>query len=155
MRNHKAHGFAGTRLYRVWNSMRDRCNRPKSKAYKNYGGRGISVCSEWDSFLTFRNWALSNGYDENAKYMECTLDRIDTNGNYSPENCKWSNWSQQQSNTRRTHNITYNGKTQCLTRWCEEYGINFQTMLHRLYKMKLPFEVAINMPVKTCGRRLK
>ena len=101
------HGKNHTRLYNVWVGMRQRCTDPKHKSYKNYGGRGISVCKEWDEYLTFEQWALSNGYNSDAKYGDCTLDRIDVNGNYCPENCRWvdtKTQAQNKRNSKKNHN---------------------------------------------------
>lgn len=101
--NRRTHGGKGTRLYRVWQGMRERCENPNHVSYKLYGGRGISVCSEWDQdYASFRDWALSSGYDFNAKRGDCTLDRVDVNGNYCPENCRWVSMLIQ-SNNRRDH----------------------------------------------------
>ena len=85
------HGGRHTRLYSIWASMKTRCLNPNSKTYHYYGGRGISICDEWkDNFSAFRDWALSNGYRD-----DLTLDRIDSDKDYSPENCKWSTWHEQ------------------------------------------------------------
>lgn len=95
------HGSTGSRLYRVWGGMKKRCYNPKEKAYKDYGGRGITVCDEWKaSFEAFCEWAMANGYDENAAYGECTIDRIDVNGNYEPTNCRWVPMAEQNKNKR-------------------------------------------------------
>lgn len=97
-KHHKSH----TRLYNVWNGMRQRCNDPNHKSYSNYGGRGIKVCDEWSEYSVFEKWALDNGYDVNAEYGICTLDRIDVNGNYSPDNCRWVDIPTQAKNKRNS-----------------------------------------------------
>ena len=95
----KTHGMKNTRIYRVWCSMKERCYNLNNKSYKNYGGRGIKVCSEWkDSFVSFFLWASENGYNRDAKYGECTLDRIDFNSDYSPENCRFVSIKNQNRN---------------------------------------------------------
>ena len=98
----KKHGKSRkSRLYNVWVGMRQRCNDKNHKSYKNYGGRGIRVCEEWDDFESFEAWALDNGYDKDAPYGECTLDRIDVNGNYEPSNCRWVDAATQARNKRK------------------------------------------------------
>lgn len=93
----ETHGLSDTRMYRIWKDMRRRCNNPNRNNYKDYGGRGISVCEEWDkSFMEFYNWAMSNGYDD-----DLSIDRIDNNGNYEPNNCRWILSNMQHRNTRK------------------------------------------------------
>lgn len=95
------HNKCYTRLYKVYCGMKGRCTYPSHKSYKNYGGRGIKVCKEWDeSFENFYIWAMEHGYDENAPHGQCTIDRIDVDGNYEPSNCRWVNLKTQAQNKR-------------------------------------------------------
>lgn len=120
----KKYEFSNKRLYSVYAAMIDRCYEPKTKRYKHYGGRGIKVCDEWlESYDVFAQWAYENGYAPLAKQGECTLDRVDVNGNYEPNNCRWITNAEQQLNRRNNHLITYNGKTQTVKEWGIELGI--------------------------------
>lgn len=123
------HGFYGTRIYNIWTGMKDRCYSEKCPQYKHYGGRGIRLCEEWaNNPKNFCEWAMANGYKENL-----TIDRIDCNGDYSPNNCRWVTMDEQQRNKRNNRNITYNGKTQCVAAWARELGISHGTLFTRIY----------------------
>ena len=108
--------------------MKARCYNPHNKSYKNYGGRGISVCDEWiDSYEAFYKWAISSGYQPGL-----TIERIDNEKGYSPENCRWATKAEQTRNRRSVIWITYNGKTQCMEDWAKELGISRGTISSRL-----------------------
>lgn len=122
------HGGSYDKLYSVWNGIKQRCNNEKSNAYKNYGGRGISVCDEWEnSYVAFRDWAISNGYVEGLE-----IDRIDNNGNYCPENCRVITHKEQQSNKRTNRWLTYNGETKTLSQWADCLGIKSNSLIYRI-----------------------
>lgn len=114
----KKHGGYKTRLYHIWVGMRHRCFAPTDKYYCNYGERGITVCDEWaNDFITFRDWALTHGYADNL-----TIERIDVNGNYEPQNCCWITRAEQPKNTRISKRYTYNGETKTLRDWSVALG---------------------------------
>lgn len=101
-KNRTTHGMSNERLHRVWKQMIQRCENPKTKGYKNYGGRGICVCDQWrKSYRSFYDWAMANGYDPDAQRGECTIDRIDNDGNYEPSNCRWVDMKVQRANQRQ------------------------------------------------------
>ena len=131
-----------SKLYSVWINMRSRCYNPKNKKYNDYGGRGISICSDWDDFLNFKKWSLENGFEESL-----TIDRIDNNGNYSPENCRWINQKEQMRNTRVNHLLTYNGETKTMAEWSEITGIKYHTLKQRINKYGYSVERALTTPV--------
>ena len=93
------HGMSNERLYAVWNAMINRCYKENHKEYHRYGGRGITVCDQWrNNYLSFREWAIANGYDENAPRGQCTIDRVDNDKGYSPDNCRWVDMKLQAEN---------------------------------------------------------
>lgn len=117
----------GTRLYWIWHNMKARCLKEGSTNYEHYGGRGIKVCEEWKSFVPFRDWAHSSGYDDSL-----TIERIDVNGNYEPSNCRWATMKEQANNKRTSHYFTYHGETKTIKQWSEEKKINRETLRHRI-----------------------
>lgn len=125
----KIHGDCDSRLYSIWQDMLNRCRNENNHNFNNYGGRGIKVCDEWKSYINFKKWALSVGYDEGL-----TIDRIDTNGYYCPENCRWSTIQEQENNRRNNHLITAFNKTQTLSQWSREKGIKITTLRARLMR---------------------
>ena len=124
------HNKSHDRLYNIYYGMKKRCYSPSHKFYKDYGGRGITLCEAWldhdMGFQNFYKWAIENGYKDGL-----TLERIDTNGNYCPENCAWKTMKDQANNRRNTVHITYNGKTLTSSEWERECGIPRQTILKR------------------------
>ena len=124
-----------TRLYIVWCNMKGRCYNPNNKRYKNYGARGITVCEEWrENFGAFKEWAENNGYEENAKRGDNTIDRIDNNKNYCPENCRWVSNKQQANNKSTNIFINYKSRTKTLAEWSEEIGLKPDTIKNRIKK---------------------
>jgi hypothetical protein len=112
--------------------MKGRCFNPHNPAFADYGGRGITVCEEWLVFDNFRNWAVSNGYQENAEKWHCTLDRIDVNKGYSPDNCRWVNMKTQGRNKRNNVTVDYDGRKCTLSELAEITGVKYQTLYARL-----------------------
>ena len=108
------------RLYSIWQTMKGRCNNPNRTKYKDYGGRGIKVCETWDkSAAAFVDWALSNGYRDGLQ-----IDRIDVNGGYNPDNCRWVTPKQNARNRRNNRRIVIDGVSKCVSEWCEGAGIS-------------------------------
>ena len=133
----KKHGLTKTRIHRIWTQMKTRCFNPKDEHYKDYGGRGITICDEWlNNLQAFHDWAIANGYSD-----ELTIDRIDVNGNYEPSNCRWITTKEQNFNKRNTVFVTYKGETKTLAEWSSETGINYQTLFYRYKAGKTPDEI--------------
>lgn len=126
-RNH-VHGESRTRLYVIFNCMKQRCKNHKHPAWKDYGGRGISVCREWsESYEVFRDWSLANGYSD-----ELEIDRINNDGSYEPENCRWTTRKQQARNMRSTRYLTVNGVTKSVPEWSEQTGLKMSIINSRI-----------------------
>ena len=147
--NRVKHGAYRTRLYKIWADMKQRCNNPNHAKYKSYGARGIKVCTEWKDFYHFREWALCSGYSDIL-----TLDRIDNDKGYYPDNCRWADRFTQQNNTRRNHLITYRGETKTLAQWIVCLGLTRSALSNRL-KHGWSIEKALSTPVKAYKERKK
>lgn len=118
------HGLVHTRIHTIWSQMKDRCYNPHSSSYNHYGGRGITICDEWRNNLeSFYKWAMENGYTE-----DLSIDRIDVNGNYSPENCRWANNKLQCNNKRNNIVVEINGVSKTIAQWAEESGNKYRTV---------------------------
>ena len=124
-------------LYNSWSAMKNRCLSVNNTHYEYYGGRGITICDEWLDYENFKSWALQNGWDNNL-----TIDRIDYNGNYEPNNCRWITQKEQTNNTSFNKMITYHNKTQSLAMWCEELGLNYGRIKARLNSCEMSVEEA-------------
>ena len=129
-----------TRLYNIYYGMKKRCYNKNTANYKNYGARGITICSEWlNDKQSFFAWAINNGYQDNL-----TIDRIDVNGNYEPNNCRWVDMKQQQRNRTDNHYATINGETHCLKEWCEILNLNYGKVCKRVH-YNWPIEQALEL----------
>lgn len=132
------HSLSNTVMYRRWLGMKNRCYIKSNKSYHNYGGRGVTVCDEWiDSFINFYNWSILNGYSD-----DLTLDRIDVNGNYEPNNCRYVTRKYQNVNKRNNHKITINGDTKTISEWSEISGRSHSVIIKRI-SMGVPYEDAV------------
>lgn len=160
-----------TRLNYIFSAMKKRCYDPNCKSFKDYGGRGITICDEWKNqerttiigtkarnvtkgFVAFKEWALVNGYADNL-----TIDRIDVDKGYSPENCRWVTVKEQQNNTRKNLLVTYKGQTKTLPQWCEEFGLNYFRTRNRIFNygwtVEKAFEYRENASLKLITYRGK
>ena len=144
------HGGCGTPLYNVWKSMRQRCNNRRSHDYIWYGADGIRICKEWSDFSNFRNWAVNSGYQKGL-----TIDRIDVNGDYCPENCRWVTIQEQQKNKRNVLRFQYSGSNYTVETFCKEFHISMQMFYDRKRKGWSLGEIATTPKVKAGGYREK
>jgi len=136
------HGESNTRLYKIWKGIRKRCYNKNSVSYVYYGERGIKMCDEWyNDYSTFMEWALSHGYEDSL-----TIDRINVNGDYCPENCRWTTMLVQSNNSRHCHYITYNGETHTISEWARILDISRLTLSNRIINLGWSIEEAFTIP---------
>lgn len=127
-------------LYRVWTSMKNRCNCPTNKWYRIYGGKGVCVFSEWENdFMKFKEWAIKNGYKKGL-----TIDRIDVNGNYEPNNCRWITIKEQQFNKSTSVFVEIDGVVKTITEWCMEFDVKPSTAFARRKRGLNGIELFVN-----------
>ncbi len=125
---HKKYNFSNKeRLYQIWKNMRRRCSDSTNKRWNSYGGKGIKVCEEWNDYRVFREWSLSHGYSD-----VLSIDRIDINGNYCPENCRWADAKTQANNTSRNVYFVYKGERLTKSQLAEKLGLSYCALQHRL-----------------------
>lgn len=147
---HKTHGMSKSKLYKTWMGMKARCYNRNSDGYSHYGGRGIKICAEWlgeHGFENFAKWAYENGYDESKEKSEQSIDRIDVNGDYSPDNCRYADSHIQATNKRNSIHIAYNGEIHSPGEWDEIMGYSNGTVYRRIYKNGWNVEKAITTPI--------
>lgn len=135
-KNKKTHKHSNTRLHTIHRAMKRRCYDERIEKYKNYGARGIKVCDEWlNDFESFYNWSHANGYNDTL-----TIDRIDNNGNYEPNNCRWVDQYTQQNNRTNNIQVEYQGKTQNISQWSKELNISYGKLYNRIVKKNMTIE---------------
>ena len=138
------HGQSKTKLYRVWNTMCQRCTNPQVERYPRYGGRGIRLCDAWQQFIPFKDWALAHGYQDGL-----TIDRLDTDGDYTPENCRWTTPTEQANNRRTTRTLTAFGESKSLANWTRDPRcLVTSTTLNRRLQLGWAVEAALTEPLK-------
>lgn len=143
----KTHGKSRNRVFKIWQGMKARCYNPNNKAYHEYGGRGIKLCDEWQDSTKFIEWALANGFDENKTGEECSIERIDVNGDYEPSNCTWVTKQRQARNKQNTRYATYNGKRMPIRDIADIVGISATNIIQRMDKYGWSEYDAIHTPV--------
>lgn len=145
----KKHGMVKSRLYSIWSGMKQRCYNNKKNSYKYYGNKNIIVCENWkNNFMSFYNWAILNGYNATL-----TIDRIDLNGNYEPQNCRWATIKEQNNNTSKNHWIEYNNEKLTMAQFAEKYEIPYDIVRNRI-RYNWSIDRIVNTPFK-CKKRAR
>jgi hypothetical protein len=141
LKQRSTHGETNTRLFKIWQGIHKRCENANASNYYLYGARGITVCKEWSNYVEFAKWAKENGYNDNL-----SIERINVNGNYCPENCKWATRKEQANNTRANHYLTYQNQTHTISEWADITGIKYGTLNSRIQR-GWDIDRAINTPI--------
>lgn len=142
------HGKTKSRAYVIWKAMHQRCGNPKAMGYQNYGGRGIKICDEWQTFEPF----FADMGDPPDGH---SLERVDNNGNYQKSNCRWASYKEQLNNTRHNRVIEAFGRKQTFTQWAEEFNLSPTTLRNRIDRSKIPPEQALTLPKQKGVKLLK
>lgn len=143
MKGHYTHGLGKPATYSHWYNMKTRCLNKNNPKYKRYGARGIKICDEWLNFKNFHEWAINNGFKDGL-----TIERIDNNGDYCPENCKWIPMAEQAKNKECNIMITYNGITDTLQGWTKRLGFKKNTLRARICDYGWSIEKALTTPIR-------
>lgn len=139
------HGHSKTKLYRVWEGMKERCSNANHESYAHYGGKGVTVCAEWKDYTKFFNWTVAAGYKDGL-----SLDRYpNIDGNYEPNNCRWATIIQQMRNMSTNRIIEYNGQSKCIAEWAEIFGLRAGLIYDRLNKLGWSIHKALTTPIKS------
>lgn len=141
MSNAKTHGDSRSRLYSIWRNIKTRCYNPNTHNYENYGGKGITLNKGWFDYNKFKEWAYSNGYEDNL-----TIDRVNNDKGYYPENCRWVDLKEQSRNRNISRYVTIRGHTKHAMEWCELYGMDYQTYIQRVTKLGWGDKEALETP---------
>lgn len=140
------YGLRNTRIASIYNGMIQRCYNKNQKAYKYYGERGVTVCNQWKDekygFINFYIWSVNNGYKDGL-----TIDRVNINDQYSPENCRWATMKEQANNTRRNHFIEYKGNVYTLSELAQKCNMNVSSLSYRLKRFKNDIDLALSLPI--------
>ena len=139
------HGMHNTRIYAEYMKMKHRCLNNNNPSYFRYGGRGITICDEWlgeNGFINFYNWSITHGYADNL-----TIDRINNDGNYYPENCRWVDMKTQANNRSNNNIIEYNGTKHTVSEWADIYGLEYYNLYNRIFNLNWPIDKALNTPI--------
>ena len=144
------HGMKDTRLYRIWQAMKNRCRNKNTINYKHYGGKGVKVCKDWQDFMSFYEWAMAHGYNDTL-----SIDRINSNGNYEPSNCRWATQKMQVNNCSRNRILEFKGEKHTVSEWGEITGIGKNNISNRINQKGWSIEKALTQPIVDRQKAIK